>query len=238
MIRLLRFTVVTMFIVASTPGQQANADENIELTSKQTKLLRIEPILVTLQLKSDEFQALPAEPGKSETAELRFEIEPAVQPRDGARPLPLEAQTPDAKTRDYDLLEWYQFPDEGDFTVRAVLQRDGDKLASESIRFSIRNPGKNDAEFPPVDRIHHVPWSNYGVNKFCGDTFDLVNRWPDSQLAKYCHYWNGRFLQNSKEYDQAIQSYELVLKEGPDFALSNDADFGIAECLTALGKTE
>lgn len=238
MIRLLRFIVVAMCIVVLTPGQRANANENLDLISKQTKVLRVEPIFVTLHLMNDEFQALPAAPGKSNVGELRFEIEPEVQSRNAAKPLPLEAQAQDAKIRDYDLLEWYQFPDEGEFTVRAVLQRDGVKLASKSIKLSIHNPGDNDVELPPVARLHHLPWSNYGVNKYCGDTFDLVNRWPDSQLAKYCHYWNGRFLQNNKEYAKAVQSYELVLKEGPNFALSDDADFGIVECLTALGKTE
>ncbi len=65
MIRLLRFTVVAMCIVVSTLGQRTNANENLDLISSQTKLLRMEPIFVTLQLVSDEFQALPAEPGKS-----------------------------------------------------------------------------------------------------------------------------------------------------------------------------
>ncbi len=86
--------------------------------------------------------------------------------------------------------------------------------------------------------LTHPPWCNYGTNKFCGDTFDLVNRWPESRLAKYCHYWNGRFLQHNKEYEQAIESFELVLKQGPRFALSDDADYGIVECLAALGKSD
>lgn len=51
-------------------------------------------------------------------------------------------------------------------------------------------------------------------------------------------YWNGRFLQNNKEYAKAIESYELVIQQGPEFALSDDADFGIVECLTALGKSD
>ena len=219
-------------------GTSARGDESLNLVADESELLRVEPILVTLQLESDEFAALPSQPGKTDAGELRFEIEPAVEPRDGAKPLPLEARVSDAETRNYDLLEWYQFPGEGKFTVRAVFERDGVKLSSKPITFSIKNPGKDDAELPPVARIHHPPWCNYGTNKFCGDTFDLVNRWPDSRLAKYCHYWNGQFLQHNKDYGKAIESYELVLKQGQEFALADDAEFGIIECLTALGKSD
>jgi tetratricopeptide (TPR) repeat protein len=221
-------------------GGSARGDDSLDLVSSQSDLLRVEPILVTLRLDSERVESLPAGPGKTDAGELRFEIEPAVKMRAGARPLPLEAQASamNAKSRDYDLLEWYQFPGEGKFTVRAVLEQEGVKLASKPITFSIRSPGKDDVELPPVARIHHPPWCNYGTNKFCGDTFDLANRWPDSRLAKYCHYWNGRFLQHNKEYEKAIESYEMVIKQGPKFALSDDADFGIVECLTALGKPD
>ena len=221
-------------------GTNTCGDESLDLIVSQGDLLRVEPILVTLRLESDAFQSLPPGPGKSDNGELRFEIEPAVKARDGAKPLPLEAQASaiDARPRDYDLLEWYQFPGKGKFTVRAVLEQKGVKLASKPITFSIRNPGKDDVELPPVARIHHPPWCNYGTNKFCGDTFDLVNRWPDSRLAKYCHYWNGRFLQHNKEYEKAIKSYRTVVKQGPKFPLADDADFGIVECLTALGKSD
>lgn len=236
MVRSITGCVVCVFLLAS--GQLARGEESLNLAGNQSELLRVEPILVTLQLDSDEFRALPSAPGKSDAVELRFEIEPAVKPRSGAKPLPLEAAANDARTRDYDLLEWYQFPGEGKFTVRAVLEQDGVKLTSKPIKFSINSPSKDDVELPPVARIHHPPWCNYGVNKFCGDTFDLVNRWPDSRLAKYCHYWNGRFLQNNNEYEKAIESFELAAKQGPKFALSDDADFGIVECLTALGKSD
>jgi hypothetical protein len=232
------FTVMAACWSLLAGGTSVWAGEALDLVVSQSEMLRVEPILVTLHLNSDEFSSLPAEPGKSDAGQLRFEIEPAVKPRDGAKPLPLEAAATDARTRDYDLLEWYQFPGEGKFTVRAVLERNGVQLASKPIMFSISSPGKDDVELPPVARIHHPPWCNYGTNKFCGDTFDLVNRWPDSRLAKYCHYWNGRFLQNNKEYEKAIESFEMVVKQGPKFALSDDADFGIVECLTALGKSD
>ena len=55
-------------------------------------------------------------------------------------------------------------------------------------------------------------------------------------MAKYCHYWNGRFLQQNEQYEEAIASYETVVKNYPDLALADDADFGIVECLYAQGK--
>jgi hypothetical protein len=33
---------------------------------------------------------------------------------------------------------------------------------------------------------------------FCGDTFDLVEKWPSSKLARYSRYWSGRYLQTVK----------------------------------------
>lgn len=186
------------------------------------------------------FIFLPPGPGESKVGTLSFEIQPAVKPLSGAKPLPLEAQAPviNAHSRDYDLLEWYQFPASGKFTVRAVLQHKGVTLASKPIAFSIRQPAKDDPELPSVARIHHPPWCNYGTNKFCGDTFDLAARWPDSRLAKYCHYWNGRFLEHNKQYDKAMESYQTVIKKYPEFALADDADFGNVECLYAQGKLE
>ena len=40
------------------------------------------------------------------------------------------------------------------------------------------------------------------------------------------------------QYEKAIESYKAVVKQGPIFAWSDDADFGIVECLTALGKSD
>jgi TolA-binding protein len=95
----------------------------------------------------------------------------------------------------------------------------------------VRRPG--DAERNPVARLHHLPWSNYVTDKFCGDTFDLVKQWPKSKLARYAHYWSGLHLQHTKEYDKAIASFRTVLADYPDFVLAPDADLGIVECLVA-----
>jgi hypothetical protein len=223
-----------------TNDESFAGDEALHLLSGQTEFLQVEPILVTLRLQSDRTESLPAGPGKTPGGALRFVIDPSVQPRSGAQPLPLERQASatGAQARDYDLLEWYQFPEEGKFTVQAVLEYQGGTLTSRQITITIRKPGQDDPELPPVARIHHPPWCNYGENKFCGDTFDLAQRWPDSRLAKYCHYWNGRFLQHNKQYDKAIASYQTVVENYPDFALADDADFGIVQCLAALGQSE
>jgi TolA-binding protein len=89
-----------------------------------------------------------------------------------------------------------------------------------------------------VDRIHHIPWSNYITNAFCGDTFDVVKRWPDSRMAKYCHYYNGLHHLHKKEYDKAVASLTTVVKKYPDFVLARDADAAIHECLLAAGKKD
>jgi hypothetical protein len=161
---------------------------------------------------------------------LKFEIEPAVKPRKGARPLPSEAQAALSSSRNYDLLEWFQFPESGTFTVRAVYEDAGVRRTSQPITVALRAPKKGDADFDAVARIHHVPWSNYETNAFCGDTADVVKRWPDSKLARYCHYWNGRYSQHQKDYAKAIASYEEVIARYPDFVLSADARLAIDEC--------
>jgi len=216
-------------------GAATAADkETLQFNCGQKEFLSLEPILVTVRAPGN--GSLPAVPGKGKGGTLRFSIEPAVNPRKAAKPLPLEGQTGEASvsSRRYDLFEHFAFPDKGGtWTVRAVLDREGGALTSEPISITIRKPAANDKEQQPVARIHHTPWSNYDKDKFCGDTFDLVKSWPDSRLARYCHYWNGRYSQNKKEYDKAIASYRTVVEKFPDFPLADDAAFGIVECLHA-----
>jgi hypothetical protein len=220
--------------VAARAGEEKGV---LRLSTARTELLRLEPILVTVKIEGDAELGLPAAPGGESVAEMfGFEIEPAVKPRPKAKPLPFEEKTALAPARKFDLLEWYQFPDKGEFTVRAVFMHGGTRYASEAVRLTIRKPEKGDAEFDAVARLHHMPWSNYDTNAFCGDTFDVVKRWPDSKLAKYCHYWNGRYSQNKGELDKAIASYETVLKQYPDFELADAARLGLAECKTAASK--
>jgi len=222
----------------SAPGTAADrASEpkpSLDLTAAQTEFLPLEPILITLRVEG-EGAALPPGPGESKAGSLRFEVEPAVKPRPGAKPLPLERQVADAQARHYDLFEWFRFP-AGTFTVRAVLEQKGSKLTSAPVRFTIGKVAKGDREEQPVARIHHTPWCNYDTDKFCGDTFDLVQTWPNSRLAKYCHYWNGRYSQNKNEHDKAIASFRTVIEKYPEFALADDAEYGIVECLVAQKK--
>jgi hypothetical protein len=235
----------TVGLALLTVGSVVSAEKSgkakgtIALSAGQKEYLRLEPILVTARLRSESIPGLPAGPGKALGA-LRFQIEPAVKERPKGKPLPLEAKAAKgaAQVRLYDLTEWFQFPDTGSFTVRAVLEHKGGSLTSEPITFTIRRPGKGDAEAGPVDRIHHTPWSNYDTNAFCGDTFDVVKRWPKSKLARYCHYWNGRYSQHKKEYAKALASYRVVVERFPDFPLAEHAAYGIAECLRAQDKKD
>jgi hypothetical protein len=224
-------------ILCAMASDRATAGEEkaaLRLTASRTELLRLEPILVTVKFEGDIGPGLPAAPGGESAAELfGFEIEPALKPRPGAKPLPAEARTPLARVRKLDLLEWFQFPDNGTFTVRAVFMHDGSRYVSDPLRVTVRKPDKTDPDFEAVARLHHMPWSNYDTNAFCGDTFDVVKRWPDSKLAKYCHYWSGRYSQNKGEYDKAIASYKALLTRYPDFDLAADARLGLEECKTA-----
>jgi hypothetical protein len=227
-------------LLATVAGadRPATPKEALHLTAAQQEFLWQEQILVGVRLDSKQSYGLPAALAEGKTGTLRFEFDPAVKPRPKAKALPLEAQTSESKIqgRLYDLSEWFLLPDKGTWKVRAVFEHNGTTLRSEAVTVSIRKPGKDDPENQPVGRIHHTPWCNYQDNAFCGDTFDLVKRWPTSRLAKYCHYWNGRHLQVKKEYAKAQASYQTVLDKYPDFALADHATYGLVECLVAQKK--
>ncbi len=235
---------VVVALAVFSAGQLAPAgdaprpeSEELSLMAGQKEFLTFEPMLVTLRVENERGAVLPAGPGKLNDSTLRFEIQPPVKPRPGAKPLPLEAKGAalPATNRTYDLLEWFQFPAQGTWKVLAVLEHKGSVLRSEPLTITSTRPDKSDKEFGPVDRLHHVPWSNYTVDAFCGDCFDLVKRWPDSRLARYAHYWNGVYHQHKKEYDKAVESYRAAAKY-PGFVLAEHARFGVVECLLTQGK--
>jgi hypothetical protein len=217
----------------TTRGDElSQTQRTLVVSAAQADYLTLEPILVTVRLSGKD-ATLPAGLDKGP---LQFQIMPAVKLRKSAKPLPLEDKVDNAPRRRYDLLEWYEFPAEGTFTIQAVVNDGSAKATSQAVTITIRRPGKQDAEWGPVDRLHHIPWSNYVTDSFCGDTFDVVKRWPESKLAKYCHYYNGLFSQHKKEYDKAIASFQIVTENYPDFVFADAANYGIAECLMAQGK--
>jgi TolA-binding protein len=232
-------TLVVADQALSTTDQPGTTDANVGLSLDQKNFLTQEPILVTVQV-GERGATLPAGPGKSGGTTLRFEISPPVKARPGAKPLPLEAKGADlpATIRTYDLLEWYQFPAQGSWTVQAIVEHNAATSKSVPVQITIARPARGDKEQSPVDRLHHMPWSNYTTNAFCGDCFDLVKQWPQSHLARYAHYWNGVFHQNKKEYDKAFESFQTVATKYPDFVLANHARLGMIECLLAQQKQD
>jgi hypothetical protein len=222
------------------PGIQTVADSKrdppppaLQMQAHQTDFIWNEPILVTLVL-TDSGATLPPGPQQGGST-LRFEFDPPLSARSGARPLPTEAAAgPSAQRRDFDLLEWFEFPQKGGiWEVTAVLEAGGTSLRSKPMTLTVRKPGETEAEGQAAARLHHIPWSNYDTDKFCGDTFDLVEKWPESRLAKYAHYWNGRYLQNQREYGRALASFRKAAQYD-GFALKDDAEHGASACLEAL----
>jgi hypothetical protein len=227
---------LALILLAAVEGAPSDSAA-LTLSADQKEFLWQEPILVSVAVPDRSGPALPVAPGEGKATRLRFEVDPAVKPRPKAKALPLEAQAGTSRRRLYDLSEWFLFPDKGGpWKVRAVLEQGSTVLRSDTLTVAIRKPAKDDKEQQPVGRIHHTPWSNYETNAFCGDTFDLVKRWPDSRLAKYCHYWNGRHLQHKKEHAKALESYRVVVEKYPDFALADHAAYGMVECLMAQKK--
>jgi hypothetical protein len=218
------------------PGiQTAAADKRdppapeLRLEAHASDFIWNEPILVTVLLAHGG-GSLPAVPQRS--GELWFEWNPVLTARPGAKPLPLQALPGlGVHRRVFDLLEWYQVPDAGGtWTVAAVYNHAGTILRSSPIKVTVRKPSATEADAEAAARLHHIPWSNYETDKFCGDTFDLVDKWPESRLAKYAHYWNGRYLQNQKDYEKAAASFRKAAQYD-GFALKEDAERGLADCL-------
>jgi hypothetical protein len=208
----------------------------LQMRSTQKEFLTLEPILVTVSLDDKSVPTLPTEVGGK--SGLRFDIKPPVKPRPGAKPLVAEAKNQAKTRRVVDLLEWYQFPAEGTFTVQATYEDQRGLRTAAPVTVTIRRPTKEEGETGPVDRLHHMPWSNYVTDAFCGDTFDLVKQWPKSKLAKYSHYWSGLHLQHKKEYEKALASFRIVVEQYPDFVLVEHARLGIRECTTALAQAK
>jgi len=229
-------------LLLAGPARADDSDKSknaLTVTVGQKEHLALEPILVVVRVEGA-IRSVPVRVGENKgEPSLSFQIEPSVKPRQAAKPLPLEAEQKSAKSaRLFDLLEWYQFPAEGEFTITATLKQGDVTVTSKPTVVKLSKPDKKDAENGPVDRIHHVPWSNYVTDAFCGDTFDVVKRWPDSKLTKYCHYYSGMHHLHKKEYDKALASLRVVVEKYPDFLLAADADHAIGQCLTAKGDKD
>ena len=229
------FAALALLFIA---GPRVSADEpapGVILVVPQKEYQTLEPILVVIQAPKG-LASLPT--SLDEKAPLRIEISPPVKPRKGAKPLPVEAKVDKAQARIYDLLEWYQFPNEGTFTLRAIVQNGTQSATSASATITLRQPVKGDFERTAVERLHHLPWSNYCTDCFCGDTFDVVKNWPKSRFVPYCHYWNGIFSQYKKEHDKAAASFRLLLDQHPTFVLADHAAIGLAESLIAQNQRD
>src|SRR5262249_20582763 len=148
--------------LAQGANRPAKSVAALHLTASQKEFLTLEPILVCLRLEKGPMAGLPAAPGKTQQGSLRFEFEPAVKPRQGAKPLPLEGQaSANVKARYYDLVEWFAFPERGTWTVRAVFESKGTRQTSPPVTLSIHKSDPKDLEHGPMARLHHTPWSNY-----------------------------------------------------------------------------
>ncbi len=231
------WAAAAMALVGAGLSARAGGGDKLSLAAGQAEYLTHEPILVTLRLAGSGDFGLRHEPGACKGKEFHFEITPALKARKGGQTLPLEGKGMDrtATVRTYDLLEWFEFPAEGTWTVRAVVMNAGKELKSDPLKVTVRRPARGSKEVAAVGRLHHLPWSNYTTNAFCGDTFDLVKQWPDSRLARYAHYWNGVYSQNKKEYAKALESFRKAASYA-DFVLADHAEFGAIECLRALGR--
>jgi hypothetical protein len=224
---MMRWTVLACFAAAFAVIAPARSESpSLRLKAARADLLVGEPayLLVTA---AGEARVLPA----SADGDLRFVLDRPQSER--KRPAAASATLP--SPAEYDLLESYSLTQPGEYTVRAVLKTPAGTLESNPVTLRIDAPSTSDDK-AALDRLHHFPWSNYVADKFCGDTFDLVAKWPDSRYAPYARYFCGRYLQTHDDLDGAIAAYRALIEKHPSMALADDAAYQIAATLRAQKK--
>ncbi len=211
---------------------------DIQLKLDREDLWQGEPMLVTVSLNGADKDLLPrlATPGSSLSFHFNTEmIKPGILDNpDTAR----EGEIQVGNVVLYNVLDCYSCSDDfaGSLQLRAELAYEGKVIKSDIVSLQISRPPEGD-EREAFQRLHHFPWANYYTSKYCGDTFDLVARWPESRYVKYCHYYSGCYLQNAGEWSQAIDEFKALLRF-PAFALSPEALYQLGVCYLKLGQQE
>lgn len=199
----------------------------------QSTVLYGEPILLTVEAPDGTNLPWYANP----ETDVWFEIEGPIAPVEPDEPTAVDSSSYRAgNAAVYNVLDYYWYTEEyaGDIEITVNAEIDGDNLVSEPISVTVEEPAADD-DIDALDRLHHFPWINYLPDRYCGDTFDLVDEWPESAFAPYSHFYSGRHLQFEGKLDAAIGSFETVL-ECPSFALTPEAAYHIAESYRELGQ--
>ena len=62
--------------------------------------------------------------------------------------------------------------------------------------------------------------------------------YPDPKYAPRISYLLGQFAQELEQWNEAIRSYDLILRQYPDHTLAPDAQYKLAQCYEQAGEPE
>ncbi len=65
---------------------------------------------------------------------------------------------------------------------------------------------------------------------------EVMEDYPDRKYAPRIAYLLGQFAQELEQWDEAIRSYELILRQFPDHTLAADAQYKLAQALEEAGE--
>ncbi len=213
----------------------------IEITIDQKEFMQGEPQLLTVKLSEDLVEkktVLPRALFKKTNLTLIFAepVEPMQKPEDQAI-VAIPKQDFYKGIAAYLINNYFNTHTPATYTLKAVLKTPEGSIESKAITYTV-HAADSSLEEEAFGRLHHFPWANYVSNKYCGDTFDLVHRWPESRLAKYCDYYSGRFLLEQRDYNGALEKFENVITQNEPFALTSDTEVQIAVCLMNIGEKD
>ncbi|MDX1947008.1 MAG: tetratricopeptide repeat protein [Pirellulaceae bacterium] len=64
---------------------------------------------------------------------------------------------------------------------------------------------------------------------------EVIEDYPDPKYAPRIAYLLGQFAQELEQWDEAIRSYDMILRQYPDHTLAPDAQYKLAQCYEEAG---
>ncbi len=65
---------------------------------------------------------------------------------------------------------------------------------------------------------------------------EVMEDYPNPKYVARIAYLLGQFAQELKDYDEAIDNYQLIVKQYPDSTLAPDAQYKLAQCYEDQGR--
>ncbi len=150
----------------------------------------------------------------------------------------------------------HAFPSAGRYEVSATFDRDNRSLRSNTLTIEVLEPQGIDAEaFPLVfadDSAQFLGVQSYHYQEGIADLRNLLSDYPNCTYAPYAAYalahrasreslfseGPGMIERIPPNYDEAIAGFERIVREWPDSAVADDAQFDLARTYFDMGERD